>query len=179
MIVVDFETRSRADLPKVGSLVYARDPSTDILCMSFKIHGAPTLLWERGAAFPVVLAECISDGETLYAWNAAFEIDIWNEVATRRYDWPVLPIGQWHCLMADAAAMGLPQGLAACSEAMGIGDGKHAAGYAAMMKLCRPNARGDFVEIADDLQLYADLYKYCIIDTDLEAAIGAKLRRIQ
>jgi hypothetical protein len=33
-VSIDFETRSRVDLPKLGLDKYSRDPSTEVICMA-------------------------------------------------------------------------------------------------------------------------------------------------
>ena len=35
MITLDFETRSEADLTRVGAVAYAEHPSTEIICMAW------------------------------------------------------------------------------------------------------------------------------------------------
>ena len=45
---LDFETRSAADLKKVGAVRYAMDPTTEILCMACRVDDGPVLLWKRG-----------------------------------------------------------------------------------------------------------------------------------
>ena len=43
---IDYETRSRIDLRKVGTYRYATDPSTRVLCLSWRYKGDPTkYLW--------------------------------------------------------------------------------------------------------------------------------------
>ena len=50
-VTLDYETRSRVDLKKTGSYLYAVDPSTDVLCLAWRLDIAPhTYLWHP--AFP-------------------------------------------------------------------------------------------------------------------------------
>jgi len=50
-VTVDYETRSRAELKKTGTFLYAVDPSTDVLCLAWRYEGDPTkYLWHP--AFP-------------------------------------------------------------------------------------------------------------------------------
>ena len=50
-VTLDYESRSRADLRKVGTYLYATDPSTRVLCLSWRYDGDPTkYLWHP--AFP-------------------------------------------------------------------------------------------------------------------------------
>ena len=44
-VSIDFETRSRVDLPKLGLDKYSRDPSTEVICMAYSFGGAEPELW--------------------------------------------------------------------------------------------------------------------------------------
>ena len=39
-LILDFETRSRIDLTQQGTTVYARDPSTEALCLGYQFNDA-------------------------------------------------------------------------------------------------------------------------------------------
>ncbi|NJK89146.1 MAG: hypothetical protein HC923_06885 [Myxococcales bacterium] len=46
VVVVDFETRSEAELKKTGQYRYAVDPTTEVLCLAWRIRGEDdVLLW--------------------------------------------------------------------------------------------------------------------------------------
>lgn len=50
-VVLDYETRSRAELKHTGTYLYATDPSTSVLCLAWRLDDAPhTYLWHP--AFP-------------------------------------------------------------------------------------------------------------------------------
>ena len=56
-IYLDFETRSRADIKKVGAWKYSLDPSTEILCVAYAIADGPVLCLGNtalDAVFPFV-----------------------------------------------------------------------------------------------------------------------------
>ena len=65
---LDFETRSRCDLPTRGAYNYAQDPSTEVLCMSYAFDEVVT--WTPDQPFPTRVA--IHSGQ-IRAHNAAFE----------------------------------------------------------------------------------------------------------
>ena len=44
----DYETRSNANLPKVGVDKYAADPSTEVLCAAYAVDDGPVQLWLPG-----------------------------------------------------------------------------------------------------------------------------------
>ena len=53
MLILDFETRSRADLPAVGSYNYAVDLSTDILCLAaYDTETMGKWTWVPGETIP-------------------------------------------------------------------------------------------------------------------------------
>jgi DNA polymerase len=73
-VYIDYETRSEIDLKKVGAVKYAKHPSTEILCMSYKIGKNPTRLWTPPEPFPKILMTVAGDPRFLfYAHNALFE----------------------------------------------------------------------------------------------------------
>jgi hypothetical protein len=67
---VDFETRSRCDLPAQGVYNYAMDGSTDVLCMSWAFDDDEVQTWVPGQDFPV---EVEMHRGQIRAHNAAFE----------------------------------------------------------------------------------------------------------
>jgi hypothetical protein len=67
MIWLDFETRSRCDLPSRGVYNYAQDASTEVLCMSYAFDDGEVATWLPGQPFPDIT------GHQIMAHNAAFE----------------------------------------------------------------------------------------------------------
>jgi len=59
VILLDFETASKADLKKVGSWRYAEDPSTEILCAGANINSDLATLF-RTVVIAVVLAAILA-----------------------------------------------------------------------------------------------------------------------
>ncbi len=74
-ITLDYETRSEANLKKVGAVKYAKHPSTEIMCMSYKIGDGETKLWLPGKMpFPEILRKAARDKRYKFvAHNALFE----------------------------------------------------------------------------------------------------------
>lgn len=52
MLWIDFESRSRCDLPKHGVYNYAQDPSTNVLCMSYAFDDDEVVTWIPTEPFP-------------------------------------------------------------------------------------------------------------------------------
>jgi DNA polymerase len=109
-MVVDFETRSFADLKKCGAWRYAADPSTEVLCLTYEVHGGAAT-WTPGHPFPDPIRECVNNGGWLVAHNAGFEKAIWRHVMVPVHGWPDVPDTQWEDTLATAAYKNLPKSL--------------------------------------------------------------------
>ena len=58
----DYETRSNANLPKVGVDKYAADPSTEVLCAAYAVDDGPVQVWLPGREpIPAVFFEAERD----------------------------------------------------------------------------------------------------------------------
>src|ERR1700674_5596589 len=91
---LDFETYSAVDLKKVSSHVYASHLSTGIHCVGLKY------MWGNTSISPWIMREdeledsgkaeglwqVAKNPEVIFvAHNAAFEMDIWQEIMVKRY----------------------------------------------------------------------------------------------
>lgn len=114
LITLDFETKSYADLKKVGSWVYSEDPTTDIICLCWAVDDGPVEAWvpsRDGLAIPPRLAKAIEEADEIEAHNVAFEIGIWVNICVARLCWPEIPMHKWRDSMATAAYYSMPPGL--------------------------------------------------------------------
>lgn len=166
MIIIDFETYSPEDLNN-GVIKYAMHPSTDIICMAYKVDDESTKLWVPGVPFPVFPTN------EIYAFNAAFEYHIWNAVAVSKYKAQPLT---WHNLvdvMALANRYTFPNELAEVGAILKLAIQKQPLGKALIKKICVPNAYGKRPRVQHDFT-YEELdlfYKYCIQDVDTTAEL--------
>ena len=176
---IDFETRSKANLPDVGLDNYANDPTTEVLCIAFgnnpetvnvlsPQNPSTNQLWP--------LMQHVSKGGKIAAWNAMFEYAIWNCVCVPKYGWPVLKLEQCIDTMAVAAANNIPQGLDDAGAFMDAQYQKDPIGKRLIQKLCKPNSKGGF---NDDPELMSQLFDYCAQDVRTEMALGAVLRPLE
>lgn len=174
---VDFETRSEADLRKVGQSVYARHKSTEVLCLAAKITGGQELLWLPGQPMPEELREVVERGGELHAHNAAFERVIWQHVMVVTHKWPKVRHNQWHCTAAKAASFALPRSLDQVAKALGLAEQKDAEGHRVMMKLCKPRkpSKHNPSTWHEDPEDFARLYSYCKQDVKTELAVDGAL----
>lgn len=93
-LFVDYETRSRANLPMVGTRLYATDPSTEILMVA-KAHGSLD---------PVVDVEIgeIDDNTVVVSWGS-FDYQIYTALENPDY-----PRHKWVNAEALARYIGMP-----------------------------------------------------------------------
>lgn len=174
---LDFETYSEVGLKKVGAYAYATHPSTEILCMSVRNDEA-SALWVPGQKAPG--AKTFQD-RLLWAWNALFEILIWQHVAVPRYGFPEVPLTQWRDTMALAAYFGLPLDLDRASRVVG-GEKKDRRGSYLISVLCKPvkptKARPwTRLTPQNSPELFQEFYAYCEQDTAAEKAVHDFLPR--
>lgn len=172
---VDFETRSTIDLPKRGVHIYADDPNTDAWCMAYAFDDEPVELWVMGEDLPVNIREHIQGGGLLGAWNASFELAIWNNIMVPRHNWPRLSPEQCRCTMMMAGAMSLPLGLDRCAQAISLDIRKDQPGYSLMLRMSKPR-KLDPLTWWDVPARLEKLHAYCKQDVEVERKIARKLK---
>ena len=181
MLRVDFETRSTEDLPKIGVSKYASHHTTDTWCMAYTFEDdedADPEIWIMGEPLPDKIRQYVMRGGLVGAWNAAFELAIWNKIMVVRYGWPPLLVSQCRCTMMMAGAMSLPLGLDNCAKALSVGLAKDKTGYGLMLRMSRPRKIEDdgtvvWWNVAERLK---KLYLYCKQDVRVERKLAGKLR---
>ena len=172
---IDFETRSKANLPDVGLDIYANDPSTEVLCIAFG-NSQDTVKVKKpqnpstNELWP--LMQHVSKGGKIQAWNAMFEYAIWNCVCVPKYGWPELKLDQVIDSMAIAAANNIPQSLDDAGSFMDSSHKKDPIGAKLIQKLCKPHKDG----FNEDPELMKQLFDYCAQDVRTEMSIVAGLR---
>ena len=174
---IDFETRSKANLPDVGLDIYANDPSTEVLCIAFG-NSQDTVKVKKpqnpstNELWP--LMQHVSNGGKIQAWNAMFEYAIWNCVCVPKYGWPELKLDQVIDSMAIAAANNIPQSLDDAGSFMDSSHKKDPIGAKLIQKLCKPHKDG----FNEDPELMEQLFDYCAQDVRTEMSIVAGLRAL-
>ena len=172
---VDFETRSVIDLPKRGVHIYAADPSTDAWCMAWAFNDEPVEIWVMGEELPKRIKKHVKARGLIGAWNAAFELAIWNTVMAKRHDWPSIWVSQCRCTMMMSAAMSLPLGLNQAAKALSLDISKDDPGYRLMLRMSKPR-KLDPLTWWEDADRLERLYAYCKQDVEVERKMASKLR---
>jgi len=157
MIWLDFETRSRCDLKTRGVYNYARDASTQVLCMSYAIDDGDVRTWTRGP-LPNF------DGHLIYAHNAAFERLIFQYVL----DLP-MPPERFVCTAAQARSNCLPGSLEDIGRAVSSKMRKDFRGPQLIRKMCAP-------PFQHTPELMKKLIEYCEQDVRTIRAVSQTLR---
>ena len=113
---LDFESRSYLSLPVTGAYKYSKHLSTSVNCMAYAIGDGEIKLWYRGDSFPEHLRTAIEAGALVWAHNAQFERNIWDNVQVKRLGWPEIPFENWRCSAAKCRHANHPGGLDAAVE---------------------------------------------------------------
>jgi DNA polymerase len=171
VVDLDLETRSEADLKKVGAEMYARHPSTEIMCASWSVDDQPIDRWKEDDVLSLVEATpFFSDPNTLYIFhNAEFEPKILLHCAGIHIDPEQL---------VDSAAIARFNNLPGALDPLGqfFGMPKDMDGNRVMLKLSKPRRPSkDNTDLfwrrdtkPEDFNI---LDKYC--DRDVEVSLHA------
>ena len=173
MITFDLETKSHADLKKVGAWAYSEHPTTDVICACWGIDDQPIQEWWPGKnddnAMPIDLFLALSLGSEIEAHNVAFEISIWYNILATKYCWDHPKVNQWRDTMAVACYLGLPAALGNLSRVLGFGpkNSFHARFITKYSKLYLKTAKE---EIPDDD--FKKIVAECVDDVRREQSVG-------
>lgn len=182
---LDFETRSEADLKKVGSHAYFEHPSTQILCAAYAFGNEEPELWFPGEViYDQRIVHHIQNGGIITAWNASFERLAWRHIMVKIHNAIPIHDSMWRCTMTEALSMNLPAALKDAAPAVGLDIIKDDIGHRLIMKMCKPRKprKGEdqsailWHENPDDLKRLGD---YCMQDVRVETEIGKRILRLR
>lgn len=181
-VLIDYETRSRIDLLVHGNSRYARDLSTEVLCLcaadvylvdgNYKVDRDSKRVYDFRSG-NLDLVEFLPDqtkGEIMFAFNAGFEYLITTE--TLGIAWP---IKNMYCVQLMALYNGLPANLDAVSKAVPLKSPKDEQGHRLMLRMCKPDKTGEF-PYSDEMM--DRLIEYCRQDIEAEAEVLETLRPV-
>lgn len=177
----DHETYSEADLFKVGTDVYARDPSTEILMTAYAFNDDPVRQWvpAEGEEMPEDLEYALNSDEYLkFAWNKPFEWHIWKHV----YGLEIRHT-MWRDPMIMAYYCSLPGKLEKAGDIVGIPEDKkkQLRGKALIRRFCKPRKPTKHKPWTRETYEHSpgewnDFKDYNVNDVEAERAIYHKLK---
>jgi DNA polymerase len=167
---LDFETRSKCDLPSRGVYNYAQDISTEVLCMSYAFDDDEVVTWAPGQPFPAAVANHTGQ---IRAHNAAFERLIFWFVLCPDHKIPEFKLEQFYCTAAQARANCAPGSLEDVGRFAGASMKKDHRGSQLIRLLSVPQADGFFRQ---DQTLMAEMVAYCEQDVRAMRAISKGMR---
>jgi DNA polymerase bacteriophage-type len=138
---LDFETCSKINLTRVGAHVYARHPSTQVICASYALNDGPveTTDFRQGLDGLREVDKLLRrEDADLHGWNVVFERLIWNNVVAPAMKLAPIRPDQTVCTMATAALYGLPLKLETAALVSASAHQKNTAGRETMLRMSRP-----------------------------------------
>lgn len=183
-LLIDFESRSRADLPSVGQHVYARHESTEVMCLGWKIIGEekrhvltmPQVYTNEGTQD---FRHAVKEAQYLVAHNAAFEQAMWRHCLLPSTaigpHLPELPPEKWLCTLSMSSILALPRGLENVGKALKLKVEKDMEGRKLLLQMCKPRRPiqniGKWLEWVETDTALSRLYTYCDRDLLTEEAL--------
>ena len=158
---LDYETKSKCDLPKHGAYNYSLDASTKVLCLGFAFNDEPAELWWPGAPIPERIKLHFRDGLRIYAHNAGFDRLITENVLCNDYDVPRPPLSAWYCTATQSSANCAPRKLEDVGRFANTKIRKNHRGAFLIRALSLPKPDGSF---NDDPVLMHEMGVYCLDD---------------
>lgn len=188
-MVMDYETRSTADIGAVGGFEYARHPSTQLLCVAYRIGTRETLKTVKTQSWSPAIPAPYGDFKRalkdpnviLVAHNVYFESVITHFVLKKLiYGLPEIPVERWICTAAMARSSGLPGKLENVAIALDLAHKKDMQGHRLMLKMAKPrrpsqNNPAIWHNTKEDLER---LIQYCVADIDAEVELFLRLFRV-
>lgn len=181
-------------LAAVGSAVYARHPTTEVLTVSYDLcDGRGIRRWQPGQPPPQDLFDHVAAGRPLESHHAMFERDVWMEVCVVKYGWPPLPPEVQRCSMATAHVAQYPGALANLGDVLDLTEKKDKRGSDLIKRFCvpqqpipglvdkrtgkvkRPDVPAHRVYPHDDPAAFEELCAYCDQDVRTEMAAADRM----
>jgi len=172
MIFIDFECRSKSDLKNRGAWIYSKDPSTQVLVLSYAIdHGEIKTIIKPNKT-PKDIQRQLKKGDSICAHNARFENSIWNNTLK----WEYLSFNKMFCSLALCAQLNLPRSLDDAAKII-LHENKDQIGYKLMLKMCKPRkpTKKDPTIWIESPEMLDRLGVYCTKDVSIERDLYYRL----
>lgn len=155
-LFLDFETRSYANIKEVGTLNYALDPSTSVICASYAINDGKI----KSVVYPKSLKDFpkeVRDFKGLVVpFYYPFEHSITKHVLAKGKNHHLTDAKNYYDSMAVANRWGHYGGLGAIAHSLGVGE-KLAEGKGLINKYSKPDRNGKLLPITEE-----DLEKFVL-----------------
>lgn len=189
---LDFESRSRCDIKKQGGHRYARDKSTEILCVAIAegdnspVIYVPNREWslqtdiQNDQAEDLLRQVCQPDS-LVYAHNATgFEVPMSDALWFKTFGFKPPAHHQWRCTAAMGRRAALPASLEKLAETLNLKNLKDSKGKGLIRKFSVPQTvgkrKGEFIEPTDEPEAFKEFCDYCIQDVKVEQDIHRTLK---
>lgn len=164
---LDYETRSEADIKKVGAYAYAAHPSTRVLMLGWAFDDEPVQLWlPHREHMPSLLRDGLDDPFVCKkAFNAAFE-----RLITRHCLGIEIPPEEWTCTMVESYYLGFAGGLNNVLKAVGLPP-KDPRGDRLINMFSKPapkNHKAEWYDHTNRPDEFGEFGEYCVQDVVVE-----------
>jgi len=170
-LACDLETRSRTNLKTAGARRYAACPSTQVTTAVWQFRGvmktACTVFPHLGTHPIAALYDDIRQCRRFVAHHANFDVN----VLLKQNPFLQIPLSKIDCTMARAQSLALPGGLNEVCKALQI-PGKSPEGHALVMRTCKPDKHGNFIENETD---FRNLLAYNVQDVRCLLGVDERL----
>lgn len=178
-LILDFETRSAADIEKTGTVEYLLHPTTEIMALAYAVGDEPVCQVRREEfASRRPSAKFLDAIRRLEAHNTLFEYCGWNYILAKKLGWPAIyDPKRWSDTMARAAMCNMPLGLDKLSSALDLPIKKDLEGRKVMLSLSRPvgfTPAGHPI-YNEDRDAYERMYAYNRNDVETERLVSKAL----
>jgi DNA polymerase len=173
----DIETRSTVNLEIAGAWRYARDPTTEVLCLAYAVDDGDPQIWTPGDPIPEAFIAAAADSSwRVVAHNYQFERAVSTRILTPRFGWPLIPLERQNCTMTMALVCALPGKLETVALALSLSQGKDRGGYQLMRQMSQPLPRRKsdppgLIRWRDRAGDHMRLRFYCLRDVELERMV--------
>jgi len=167
---LDYESKSHCNLLTKGSYNYAKDATTQIVCMAYAFDDEDVQLWwPDEAPFPQRVADHFASGQRIYAHNAGFDRLLTWYVTCPDYGVQEPPLEAWYCTAAQARANCAPGSLEDVGRFSGSSLKKDHRGKQLIRQICIP-------PFNTDPALLQEFGDYAVQDVRAMRAISQALR---
>lgn len=176
IVDLDFETRSYADIAKVGTWAYTQHPTTEVICACYAFGDGPIIEWWPGkegvkhvGGMPHDLYMHVALGGLIRAANCPFELGVINNILVPRHGWAEVAPHWMRDPLRVAGYYSLPQQVDKLATVLGF-EGKDPEGTRLISKYSKLYLKTAKKEIPEED--FKKFVKYCGRDVEQQRKIG-------